>query len=54
MSNDTTSGSAGQKPNAGATPQVLDTTIGQHERLESGVVIVGIPKIKERYGLCVT
>lgn len=49
MSKDTSSGSAGQKPNAGATPQVLDPLIGQHKRLKSGVVIVGMPKIKERY-----
>lgn len=54
MSRDTTSGSAGQKPSAGATPQLLDTIIGQREKLKSGVVTIGMPKIKDRDGLCGT
>lgn len=51
MNKDTVTGSTGQKLNAGATPQFLDTMIYKHERLKSGVVIVGMPKIKKRYGL---
>lgn len=50
MGKDTTNGSAGQKPNAGAVAQVLDTMTGQQEKPNIGVVTIGMPKINERYG----
>lgn len=47
MIKDITSGSAGQKPSAGATPQHLDIMVGQHDRLKCGMVILVKPKNKE-------
>lgn len=51
MIKDTISGSAGQKPNAGATPQLLDIMVGQHNRLTCGIVIFLKPK-NHRNSLC--
>lgn len=54
MITDTTSGSAGQKPKAGATPQFLDIMVGQHDRLKCGMVILVKPKKRDRNSLCGT
>lgn len=49
MIKDTTSASAGQKPNPGATPQLLDIMVGQHDRLKCGMVILVKPKKGQKH-----
>lgn len=44
---------AGQKSNAGATPQHLDILVGRHDRLKCGMVILVAPK-KDRNSWCGT
>lgn len=48
MIKDTTSGAAGQKPNAGATPEILDIMVGQHDWLKCGMVILVKPKTRQK------